>query len=287
MGLRLDFVILGIALLLPGKGIADPPTWPPTWKEGETFKDCPECPEMVVIPSGSFRMGDLSGDGNQDETPPHDVVIRRPFALGKFEVTFDQWNVCLAAGGCNGYKPNDSGYGGKTHPVIHVDFHDAVAYTQWLSRTTGKDYRLPTEAEWEYAARAGTATKRWWGDIESHEFANFGQTGKCCAGFASGPDKWVNTSPVGSFPPNAFGVYDVLGNVWEWVSDCYKKDAYRTHSDYPEMVGKLTEKCTRVLRGGSWHVTPNFLRASQRLERKPSTRYPYLGFRVARNQRGD
>ena len=164
-------------------------------KPGDTFRDCPACPEMVVVPAGSFRMGDLQGGGGDHEKPVHTVTIGRPFAVGKYEVTFAEWDACVSAGGCNGYRPDAEGWGRGNRPVINVSWEDAQKYVAWISRKTGKRYRLPSEAEWEYAARAWTTTAYWWGNAASHAYANYG-TDDCCEGFASGRDRWINTSPV-------------------------------------------------------------------------------------------
>ena len=214
----------------------------------KSFRDCPDCPEMVVVPPGNFMMGDPGW---------HQVFISHAFAAGKFEVTFAEWDACVAAGGCGGYKPEDKGWGHGGRPVINVNWNDAKQYVQWISQKTGKTYRLLSEAEWEYAARAGTTTAYSWGDDIGSGNAN-------CVGCGSQWDN-IQTAPAGSFQPNAFGLYDMHGNVWEWVEDCYKED------------------CTkRVLRGGSWYFEPQFARAGKRLSLGPEFRYFSLGFRVAR-----
>jgi formylglycine-generating enzyme required for sulfatase activity len=197
-------------------------------------KDCAECPEMVRIPGRSFM-------------------------AGKYEVTFAEWDACVAGGGCNGYRPADEGWGRGRHPVIHVSWYDAQAYVQWLSNRTGKRYRLLTSEEWEFAARPGTTTEYSWGNEEPvcNESARNG------ANFDACPDD--RTRPVGSFPANGFGLHDVHGNVWEWVEDCYDGDCSR-----------------RVLRGGSWGFNPLFLRSAYRDRSDPSVRSYYIGFRVAR-----
>ena len=173
---------------------------------------------MVVIPAGSFRMGCLSNDDDceEGEFPVHEVAIRS-FALSKHEVTFDDWGACVRHGGCNGYRPDDEGWGYGSRPVINVSGEDAQSFVAWLSRVTGDTYRLPTEAEWEYAARAGTETKYSWGRRIGRNQAN-------CDGCRS---RWDNemTAPVGSFSPNGFGLHDMHGNVWERVEDCWN-DSY-------------------------------------------------------------
>ena len=173
------------------------------WAGGENFRDCPACPEMVVIPAGRFRMGCLSSQScSRDEKPVRDVAIDQVFGLSVNEVTFEQWDVCASAGGCGGYRPDDWGSGGRgDQPVINVSWNDAQSYVRWLSEQTGHAYRLPTEAEWEYAARAGRATKYSWGNDIGRNLAN-------CNGCGSQWD--VNRiAPVGSFPANAFGLHDM------------------------------------------------------------------------------
>ena len=179
-------------------------------KAGETFRDCPSCPEMVVVPAGSFVMGsprsEVGRDG--DEVLQHEVTISQPFAVGKHEVTFAEWDTCVSAGGCDGYRPDDKGWGRGSRPVIHVNWNEARSYVAWLSRKTGKEYRLLTEAEWEYAARAKTRTRYSWGDSVGRNRAN-------CRGCGS---RWDGreTAPAGSFAANGFGLHDMSGNVSEW-----------------------------------------------------------------------
>jgi formylglycine-generating enzyme required for sulfatase activity len=207
------------------------------------FKDCEACPEMVSIPAGSFRMGADEGDANHK--PAHTVRIKS-FALAKTEVTFAQWEACVADGGCNGLHPADGGWGRGNRPVINVEWDDAQAYVQWLSRKTGKKYRLPTEAEFEYSARGGTTTAYPWGNEASINNAH-------CAGCSDDPYSFVGSPPVpvASFPPNPFGLYDMLGNVAEWVEDCW----HDTYDGAPTDGSAWTKDANcdkRVLRGGSF-----------------------------------
>ena len=182
-------------------------------KPGDVFRDCPDCAEMVVIPAGSFEMG-----SNSDyEGPVHRVSIARPFAIGRFEVTFDEWDNCVNAGGCT-YRGRDQGWGRGNRPVIDVSWLDAKAFATWLSRKTGQSYRLPTEAEWEYAARGGTKSAFWWGNTAGSGRANCDDCGT---------DAAKRTSPVGSYKPNPFGLYDTAGNAAEWVEDCWNNDYQR------------------------------------------------------------
>ena len=216
---------------------------------GQSFRDCNDgCPEMVVVPAGEFMMGE--GKDQRRTTIP------QPFAVGKFEVTFAEWEACVSGGGCVSNKsPSDRGWGKGRRPVIHVSWNDAKEYATWLSRKTGKSYRLLSEAEWEYAARAGTALRYSWGNDAGQGNAN-------CAGCGS---QWDNkqTAPVGSFKPNAFGLNDMHGNVWEWCEDAY-------------------DASSRVLRGGSWYYNPLNLRSAVRLRLQPSVRGNDVGFRLAR-----
>jgi serine/threonine-protein kinase len=246
---------------------------------GETFTDCYNvCPDMVVVPSGRFRMGDIQGGGSSDEKPVHSVTIPDTFAVGKYEVTFAQWDACVSAGGCS-HKPSDEGWGRGSRPVINVSWNDTQEYIKWISKKTGYKYRLPSEAEWEYVARAGSTTKYPWGNNASHEYANYGKD-KCCSGLASGRDRWVDTSPVGSFPSNKFGLYDLQGNVWEWVEDCWN-DSYSGvgSSSKPRLSGTCS---SRVLRGGSWNDKPRYMRSADRIRNSATLRYNNNGFRLAR-----
>ena len=226
-----------------------------TAAEGDVFRDCDVCPEMVVVPAGSFMMGALPSEKGQDddEGPVHRVTIAEPFAVGVYEVTFEEWDACVSGGGCGGYIPSGEGWGRGSRPVINVGWNDAQAYVVWLSRKTGEAYRLLSEAEWEYAARAGTTTRYHWGDDFGRNRANCGS--RCRDGFP-------NTAPVGSFAANGFGLHDMHGNVWEWVEDCWKGSYVGAPSD-----GSAWESgdCSRrVLRGGSWGSNPWALRAAFR-----------------------
>ncbi len=240
----------------------------------DTLRSGGEGPEMVVIPAGSFRMGCLNDDGDcdPDEFPVHRVTVPS-FALGKYEVTFAEWDACVAAGGCNGRWPDDIGWGRGDRPVITVDWHDAQSYVAWLSAQTGEDYRLPSEAEWEYAARAGTETKYHWGDEIGTNRAN-------CRSCGSQWD-YSQTAPVGSFAPNAWDLYDMHGNVREWTEDCWNSSYAGAPND-----GSAWESgdCShRSLRGSSWHSRPRLLRSAYRLRRTADLRLDSSGFRIARS----
>ncbi len=227
---------------------------------GSTFRDCDQCPEMVVIPAGSYQMGDMLGESlndeqsvHHDERPVHHVTIEYPFAVGKYEVTFAEWDACVAAGGCS-HRPDDEGWGRGTRPVIKVSWEDAQEYVKWLSRETGKPYRLLSEAEWEYVARAGTKTTYWWGNALGTNKAN-------CDGCGSQWDD-KSTAPVGSFTANAFGVFDTSGNVWEWVEDCHNANYKGAPTDGRAWT---SGDCShRVMRGGSWHHYSGHVRSAFR-----------------------
>jgi formylglycine-generating enzyme required for sulfatase activity len=239
---------------------------------GDSFRDCPSCPTMTVVPAGSFKMG--WDDGDPDEKPVVDVTIPENLAVGRYEITFDQWDACVAENGCDSYRPDDRGWGRENRPVIYVSWFDAQAYTVWLGKKTGKEYRLLTEAEWEYVARGGSSELYPWGVTIDAAKANYGLfRGK--------------TIPIGSYEANGFGLFDVVGNVWEWVIDCYAKNAYSVHRGYPRGYVENGETCRRVVRGGSWNTDtsdgPNLMRSSIRWKGKANGRYNHFGFRVARN----
>lgn len=187
---------------------------------GTSLKDCEVCPEMVVIPAGSFMMGSPGSEAQRDshEGPQHRVAIERPFAAGKYEVTFDEWDACVRENGCS-YNPHDSGWGRGRRPVIYVSWNDAKAYAEWLSRKTGGNYRLLTEAEWEYVARAGTTTVFSFGNAIAPQQANY--YNKVADAGSPVAASRGQTVPVGSYPANAFGLHDVHGNAWEWTEDCW------------------------------------------------------------------
>ncbi len=248
---------------------------------GESFKDCPNCPEMVVAPAGSFSMGSPASEPERydDEGPQHKVTIPKPFAVGRFAVTFAEWDACVADGGCGGYKPSDQGWGRDDRPVINVSWNDAQTYVTWLKKKTGKTYRLLTESEREYAARAGTTTPFWWGKSITPEQANYNGTNIYAGGGEKGSYR-EKTVPVKSFDPNPWGLYQVHGNVWEWVEDCWRANYDGALTDGS---AKTAGDCTsRVLRGGSWNNSPRYLRAARRDGINAAFRYSNLGFRVAR-----
>src|SRR5262245_12030957 len=246
-------------------------------KPGDSFKDCPECPEMVVVPAGSFMMGSPAGEASGNEGPQRKVTIAKPFAVGKFEVAFAEWDACVTAGGCK-HKPADGGWGRDKRPAINVSWdHVTKEFLPWLSRKSGKSYRLLTEAEWEYAARAGTTTPFSTGGTITTDQANF--DGYLTYGGSAKGEYRKKTVEVGSFKPNGFGLHDMHGNVWEWVANCYKDNYTNTPTD-----GTATSDvrgCSRVLRGGSWRNHPMLLSFATRIQEdlRVSTD---TGFRVAR-----
>ncbi len=241
-------------------------------------RDCPDCPEMVRIPGGKFRMGDLNGTGPWWEKPIHEVSVRT-FSGGKYEVTFAAWDACVSAGGCS-KRPSDEGWGRGNRPAINVSWDDAQQYVKWLSDKTGRIYRLLSRSEFEYVARAGTTTEFPWGNTASHDAANYGKD-KCCDGLADGLDKWVNTSPVGSFSANQWGLHDVQGNVSEWTQDC----AHDGYIDAPTDGSARTRggNCNlRTESGGSWLSEPKSLRSATHYSYTASAATNSLGFRLAR-----
>jgi formylglycine-generating enzyme required for sulfatase activity len=241
-----------------------------------SFRECDkDCPEMIVVPAGKFMMGSppTEKDRSDNEGPQHEVTIVKRFAVAKHDVTFDDWDACIKVGGCpQEGGGSDSGWGRGTQPAISVSWGDAQAYAAWLSRMTGKPYRLLTEAEWEYAARAGTTTAYFWGDDTSMGNAN-------CKGCGSQWD-FLQAAPVGKFKPNAFGLYDMAGNVWQLVEDCYHDNYNGAPTDGSVWTGA---NCgSRVVRGGSWRYNPHDLRSASRNRNPSDGRSNNIGFRVAR-----
>ena len=251
-----------------------PPSPRKTLAPDDVFQDCDVCPKMVVVPAGDFWMGSPESEKERDgdEGPRHKVTIADPFAISKYEVTFEQWDACAEAGGCNGYRPDDQGWSRGSRPVINVSWWDAKAYAEWLSRKTGQSYRSPSEAEWEYAARAGTITRYSFGDAITPKDANYAES------------KIGKTAEVGAYPKNPWGLYDMHGNVWEWVEDVWH-DSYNgapvDGSAWTDGGGNFSSR-GRVVRGGSWYSNPRGLRSANRYRYQPDNRNSYLGFRVSR-----
>jgi formylglycine-generating enzyme required for sulfatase activity len=280
----------------------------------EVFKECDICPEMIVVPEGSFTMGSRASEkGRSDnEGPQHAVKIARPLAVGKFHVTVDQFTAFVTETGHDaGTKCNVFEGGSKmeerpglswrnpdfaqtgAHPAVCLSWNDAKAYVAWLSRKTGRSYRLLTEAEWEYAARAGSTTRYPFGDDEkeSCRYANGAdQTTKSTIPEAKSwtiapcTDGYAYTSPVGSFLPNAFALHDMHGNAYQWLEDCW-------HANYTgapaDGSARASRDCSvRVVRGGAWWVPPSGLRSARRDWTRADNRYAYIGFRLARTLTG-
>ena len=287
---------------------------------GAVLRDCPQCPEMVVIPSGTFVMGStpaesaaaqVSESTAAREWPAHQVSIRQPFAIGRYEVTRGEYAAFVAATGRGdggdcitwdqasgkwqsvaaaswrkpGFPQNDD------HPAVCLDLADSTAYVAWLSRISGQRYRLPTEAEWEYAARAGATTMNTWGDgydeicsqVNSSDLTRadaHGGVGGEPTRFFNCRDGYVYTSPVGSFPANPFGLYDMIGNIWDWVEDCYSETYQGAPVDGSSWLWADCER--RVVRGGGWYSRIWFLRPAARSREEPAFRAATLGLRVVR-----
>lgn len=233
---------------------------------GRPFRDCPTCPEMVAVPAGSFTMGGKS----EDDRPAHHVTIKTEFAIGRHEITFEEWDRCADEGGCK-TRPGDRGWGRGKRPVINVSWLDAKAFASWLSQKTGQKYRLPTEAEWEYAARAGTTTTYWWGQEVGSRQAN---CQNCNTGEAP------KTLPVGSYKPNAFGIYDLSGNVAEWVEDCWHADYKSAPTDGSAWSDPQCQ--LRVLRGGAYDSEAIYVTSSSRFRYDYDVPYSANGFRLVR-----
>lgn len=242
------------------------------------FKDCPNCPTMVTIPAGSFVQGGPPDEPESysDERPQRTVNVSA-FAIGQYEVTFDQWDACLADGGCT-LNPNDAGWGRGDQPVINISWNRAQEYVTWLSNKTGHDYRLPSESEWEYATRAGTTGRFNTGDCITADQANFMGTDPA-QGCPTGSYR-QQPLPVGSFAPNGFGLYDTHGNVSEWVQDCWNWG----YSGAPiDGSAWMSGDCgDAVIRGGSWNSQGRRLRSADRDSYNRGSDYTRLGFRVAR-----
>jgi len=235
------------------------------------IKDCATCPALVALPGGTFEMGSNSDD--PAERPVHRVSIGQPFAIGKYEVTVEQWNACADASGCP--RIDIEGNPSKSTPVHNLSWDDAQVYVKWLSKTTGKTYRLPTEAEWEYAARGGTTTTYWWGNEMRKGYADCKDCG----------EPWRKDSPVnvGSFMPNPFGLFDMNGSVWEWVADCWHSSYKGAPAD--ARVWDEAGCPMRVIRGGSWPDGGAYMQSSTRFKYSASVRQSQNGLRVARDMK--
>lgn len=235
------------------------------------FRDCPTCPEMVALPPGRVVIGAswFDREAQSDERPRVDIDIARPFALAATEITFDDWLACVAAGGCRGYRPDDEGWGQGRQPVIYVSWDQANQYALWLSERTGRAYRLPSEAEWEYACQAGSLTRYAVGETIAADQANFGRNA-------------AGTRPAGSFPGNPWGLFDMHGNVWEWVADTWAP-SHRGRPGDGRARDEAAAGDDRTIRGGSWDDPPRRVRCIARDHKDRDQRENEIGFRVARD----
>ena len=253
---------------LEGKAPANPKP-PAAPAATAAAQDCAQCPPMVPLAAGTFSMG--STELFPFEGPVHTVAIKKPFAIGRTEVTFAEWDACVADKGC-AFSPDDRGAGRGARPVSNLSWDDAKQYAVWLSQKTGKAYRLPTEAEWEYAARAGTVASYFWGKAMEKGRAN-------CSGCDGAPS--TAAVAVASYPPNAFGLHDMAGNVAEWVEDCWSDSYKAAPADGSAFVKPGCQE--RVLRGGSFNNDPRYLRSASRFKYDFDVRYHANGFRVVRD----
>jgi formylglycine-generating enzyme required for sulfatase activity len=254
---------------IEARAVAKPavPEQPPAAPQS-AIRDCPQCPEMVLIQAGAFEMG--SSEMFDFEAPVHQVSIRKAFYIGRREVTYEEWDACIAEGGCK-QKLDDRGLGRGRRPAADLDWDDAKGYAAWLSQKTGRSYRLPTESEWEYVARAGSTTTYPWGRAVEKDRAN-------CIGCTSDPvRKAIDT---GSFKPNAFGVYDMTGNAAEWVEDCWNDNYRGAPTDGSAWIKPQCRE--RVLRGGSFNNDPRYLRSAARFKYDHDVRFYTNGFRIVR-----
>ena len=251
----------------------------------QTLSDCPSCPALVTVPAGEFLMGSPESEKgrSKDEGPQRKVVFEKPFAVGRHEVTFAEWDACVSQGGC-AHKPADEGFGRNRLPVLNVSWSDANQYVAWLSKKTGKAYRLLTEAEWEYAARGSTRITDHQAPFSTGPTINYKQA-NYDANFVFGPGKIgvyrQKTVDVGSLPRNAFGLHEMHGNVWEWVQDCYQPDYTGAPVDGSAVTSSDCK--LRILRGGSWNYYPRMLRSAYRYATPGDVRLNNAGFRVARD----
>jgi formylglycine-generating enzyme required for sulfatase activity len=254
----------------------------------DKFKECEVCPEMVVIPAGQLLMGAKEGEAGStpDERPQHKVNFARPFSVGRFPLTFSEWDACVAAGGCS-YQPADKAWGRGGQPVISILWDDAHEYVAWLSRATGRTYRLLSESEREYVTRATTTTAYWWGESFDPAQANCTQENREVSSANTGglqePVTTEQTSPVRSFAPNPWGLYQVHGNVYDWVEDCWNANYDGAPSDGSAWI---SGDCSgHVLRGGAFSRKPTASRSAARIWFGSPNRMVYMSVRVARTLR--
>jgi formylglycine-generating enzyme required for sulfatase activity len=250
----------------------------------DQFKECNICPEMIVVPSGEFIMGSPENEEGRsdDESPQHKVSFAMPFAVGRFAVTFDEWDACVTDHGCRNYHPGDRGWGRGRQPVINIWWEDAMAYVKWLSQKTKRNYRLLSEAEREYVTRAGTTTTFWWGSSISSKQANYDGSFRYPFDGGSKGEFRRRTLSVDSFEQNPWGIYQVHGNVSEWVEDCWHKNYQGAPSDGSAWVSADCSR--RMLRGGDWNSAPWQMRSASRGALASGLVFlPAIGMRVARS----
>jgi len=254
---------------------------------GDVFSDCAGCPEMVALPAGSYQRGEPASlrPSNSNEVPEHRVSISR-LAVGRYEVTFDEFDRCRNAGVCT-HNPDDHGMGRGNRPVVDVNWADAQQYIGWIRQETGEDYRLLSESEWEYAARGNQAYEFPGEDQWSCTRGNIADVAWSAA-YNTSPrftvgcnDHFIQTAPVGTFRMNGFGLFDMAGNVWEWTQDCYNQNYNRVPTDGSAW---LTGQCvSRIIRGGSWSDDISYARSAKRIADFSTYRSSNIGFRIARS----
>lgn len=291
------FLLVGAALLAQSSIAAGKRV-----KPGDHLKECRSCPELVVLPAGKFLMGSPATEPEREEDEPqHPVTITRAFALSITAVTWNQWEACVRDNWCNAeeieqaLRTNPDGsrnaqykdYGRGTRPAVGMSWYDAQRFVGWLNWKTGSDdaYRLPSEAEWEYAARAGSTTAFPWGETIDFNHGNFGLRGHGVRGpYAEARDRWLDeTAPVGSFPANAWGLFDMHGNIFEWTQDCYEPNM--AHSPVDGSASTEGDCSVRVFRNGTFTSNPYMQRSARRGAPYAATTRGrnYLGFRVAKS----
>lgn len=298
-GLRLSVLaVLGCIALLPQETVAAGRKA----KVGDHIRECRNCPELVVLAPGTFMMGSPESEPERDpDEPQRRVTIARPFAIATTPVTWNQWEACVRDNWCEGAEidvalrsnpdgsrnPQYRDHGRGNRPAVGMSWHDAQRFVGWLNWKTGNDdaYRLPSEAEWEYAARAGTTTPYPWGNTIDYDRGNFGMPGHGDRGpYAQGKDRFLDeTAPVASFAPNAWGLYDMHGNVFEWTQDCYEADL--AHAPVDGTASAEGDCSVRVFRNGTFTSNPYMHRSARRGAPYPATTRGrnYLGFRVAKS----
>lgn len=266
---------------------------------GDTFSDCRDCPEMIVLPAGEFVMGSPPEEAERrDNEPQRRITFARPFAMSRTPITWNQWEACVRDARCEAeaideaLRHNPDGtpienyrdYGRGERPAVGMNWYDALRFVGWLNWKAGADlYSLPSEAQWEYGARAGTATAFPWGETLDYDYGNFGQRETGLGGQAEGRDTWVDeTSPVASFPANAFGLYDMHGNIFEWTQDCYEADF--AHAPTDGSASTEGDCSVRVFRSGTFLSNPYMQRSARRGAPYPAVTRGrnYLGFRVVK-----